>query len=79
MNDTKPVIWNINASLYQSNQRVRALSHMVATLRRQLVAERKAYTHLHELVQEFTTRLTDYAESLSDASTTPNEKGATDI
>lgn len=75
MNDVNPVIWNINATLFQSEQKVRELCHLVKTLRRQLVAEQKAYRRLNQLVQDFTTELGNYAESLSGAGTTPDANG----
>jgi len=79
MNDLNPVIWNINASLFLSEHHVKVLKLQVASLRRQLDAERRAYRKLNQLVQQFTTELGNYAESLSGAGTTPNEKGAPDI
>jgi len=75
MNNTKPVIWNINASLFQCEQQNRELRHLVATLRRQLVAERKAYYELNQVIQQFTTELGNYAETLSGADTTPRKNG----
>lgn len=75
MNTNCGMIWNINASLFQSEQRVRELCHLVATLRRQLVAEQKAYRNLNQLVRTFTTELENYANSLSNAETTPDANG----
>jgi len=75
MNNINPVIMNINASLFQSKQREKELCRQVKTLRRQLDAERRAYDHLTELVQDFTTELANYAKTFSGAHTSPRKNG----
>jgi len=64
MNNVNPMVMNINASLFQSEQRVRELSHLVKTLRRQLDAERRAYEQLNQTVHRFAAELEEYAKDL---------------
>lgn len=75
MNNVNPVIQNINAILYMSEQRVKELTQKLARVETQLAAERKAYGELETTLSEFVRELEHYAISLCGASIAPNANG----
>lgn len=75
MNNVNPVIWNINATLFQSEQRVKALTQKLARVELELAAEHKAYKQLEATLFEFLRRLKCYADSLPGASIPPKANG----
>jgi len=75
MNNTKPVIWNANAALFMSDQRVKQLTQKLARVEIQLAAERKANKQLEATLLDFVRKLKSYADSLPGASIAPNANG----
>lgn len=75
MNNVNPVIWNINATLFQSEQRVKQLTQKLARVETQLAAEHKAYKQLEATLLDFVRKLKSYADSLPGASIAPKANG----
>lgn len=75
MNNVNPVIWNINASLFASQQRVKELTHKLARVELQLAATEKSYKQLETTLLEYVRKLKDYADSLPGASIAPKANG----
>ena len=75
MNSVNPVIWNINATLFQSEQRVKELTQKLARVEIQLAAEQKANKRLESALLDFVRKLRSYADSLPGASIAPKANG----